>query len=133
MSWESAANIETEIIAQMLVEKVGPEKAREIFPLNINPDDEVKGKAIIQIPTVEKAHLNFIADENLRAFLQDRPLQVGSNNWVTGPQLSQAATHCVNDPILMPDLPGPWYPCIITPNSDGGTGFQHPLHDRGKE
>ena len=59
MSWDSAANIETEIIAQMLVEKVGPEKAREILPLNINPDDEPKGKASIQFPHPESAHLGF--------------------------------------------------------------------------
>src|SRR5512137_443836 len=39
LSWESAANLETEIVAQMLVEKLGPEKAKEIFPLNLNPDE----------------------------------------------------------------------------------------------
>ena len=39
MSWNSAANLDTEIIAQMLVEKLGPEKAKEIFPLNLNPDE----------------------------------------------------------------------------------------------
>jgi penicillin amidase len=118
MSWDTAANIDTEVIAQMLVEKVGPEKAREIFPLNINPDAEVKGKAFIQIPTVETTHLNFAADKNLQAFLQDRPLRVGSNNWVTGPQLSSGGKPIVsNDPHLdARTLPGPWYPCgLITP------------------
>jgi penicillin amidase len=118
MSWDSAANIETEIIAQMLIEKVGLEKAREIFPLNINPDDEVKGKAFIQIPVVETVHLNFAVDKNLQAFLQDRPLQFGSNNWVTGPGLSAGGKPIVsNDPHLdARTLPGPWYPCgIITP------------------
>ncbi len=39
MSWNSAANMDTEIIAQMLVEKLGLEKAKEIFPLNLNPDE----------------------------------------------------------------------------------------------
>jgi penicillin amidase len=118
MSWDSAANIETEIIAQMLIEKVGLEKAREIFPLNINPDDEVKGKAFIQIPVVETVHLNFAVDKNLQSFLQDRPLQFGSNNWVTGPGLSAGGKPIVsNDPHLdARTLPGPWYPCgIITP------------------
>ncbi|MEW6187734.1 MAG: penicillin acylase family protein, partial [Thermodesulfobacteriota bacterium] len=38
MSWGSSANLQTEIIAQMLVEKLGREKAIEIFPLTINPD-----------------------------------------------------------------------------------------------
>jgi penicillin amidase len=118
MSWDSAANIETEIIAQMLVEKVGLEKAREIFPLNINPDDELKGKASVQFPVSEIAHLNFASDKSLQAFLQDRPLHFGSNNWVTGPQLSAGGKPIVsNDPHLdARTLPGPWYPCgIITP------------------
>jgi len=119
MSWDSAANIETEIIAQMLIEKVGLEKAKEIFPLNINPDDEPKGKASVQLPVSEIARLNFASDKNLQAFLQDRPLQVGSNNWVTGPQLSAGGKPIVsNDPHLdARTLPGPWYPCgIITPD-----------------
>ncbi|MBF0530424.1 MAG: penicillin acylase family protein, partial [Deltaproteobacteria bacterium] len=41
MSWTSAGNLQTEIIAQMLVDKLGYDKALEIFPLNINPDDEL--------------------------------------------------------------------------------------------
>jgi len=120
MSWESAANIETEIIAQLLVEKVGLEKAQEIFPLNINPDDELKGKASIQFPTPEFALMDFASDKKLLAFLEGRPLQVGSNNWVTGPQLSAGGKPIVaNDPHLdARTLPGPWYPCgLITPES----------------
>jgi penicillin amidase len=120
MSWESAANIETEIIAQMLVEKVGLERAKEILPLNINPDDELQGKASVQFPALELARLDFASDENLLAFLEDRPLQVGSNNWVTGPQLSAGGKPIVsNDPHLdARTLPGPWYPCgLITPES----------------
>ncbi len=120
MSWESAANIETEIIAQMLVEKVGPQKAREIFPLNINPDDEIEGKASFQFPTSEFARLDFASERKLLAFLEDQPLQVGSNNWVTGPKLSAGGKPIVsNDPHLdARTLPGPWYPCgLITPGS----------------
>ncbi len=118
-SWDSAANLETEIVAQMLVEKLGVEKAREIFPLNINPDDETTGKASASGPVFDVAHLNFASDKNLLAFLQDRPLQIGSNNWVTGPRFSSGGKPIVsNDPHLdARTLPGPWYPCgIVTPN-----------------
>jgi len=45
MSWDSSANLETEIIAQMLVDRLGVAKAAEIFPLNINPDDGDCGSA----------------------------------------------------------------------------------------
>jgi penicillin amidase len=118
MSWDSAANLETEIVAQMLVEKLGLEKAREIFPLTINPDDQTKAKASASSPVFDVAHLNFASDKKLLAFLQDRPFQVGSNNWVTGPRLSSGGKPIVsNDPHLDARiLPGPWYPCgIVTP------------------
>jgi penicillin amidase len=118
MSWDSAANIQTEIITQMLAEKVGLEKAREIFPLNIHPEDESAGKASIPLPASELAALGFASDKKLLAFLEDRSLQMGSNNWVTGPRLSSGGKPIVsNDPHLdARTLPGPWYPCgLITP------------------
>ncbi|MEW6347839.1 MAG: penicillin acylase family protein [Thermodesulfobacteriota bacterium] len=39
MGWTTSANVQTEIMAQLLVDKVGLDRAQEIFPLNINPDD----------------------------------------------------------------------------------------------
>jgi penicillin amidase len=116
MSWNSAANLETEIIAQILVDKLGPEKAKEIFPLNVNPDDS-------QGPAVRTAApgwtpLGFERDQNLLAFLKDWPLGLGSNNWVVGPSLSVGGKPIfANDPHLDARmLPGPWYPSgLITP------------------
>ena len=118
MSWNSAANIETEIIAQMLVEKVGIEQAKEIFPLNLNPDDLSPGSTLSKTHAYELSGINLASDQSLLAYLQDRPLHVGSNNWTTGPRLSSGGKPIVaNDPHLDSRvLPGPWYPCgIITP------------------
>ena len=42
MAWTTSGNIQIEIVAQMLVEKLGLEKAKEIFPLNINPDEKIE-------------------------------------------------------------------------------------------
>ena len=116
MSWNSAANLETEIIAQMLVDKLGPEKAKEIFPLNLNPDDppgpEVRTAAPLWIP------LGLEKDRELLAYLKDRPLALGSNNWSAGSGLSAGGKPIVaNDPHLDARiLPGPWYPTgLITP------------------
>ena len=116
LSWDSAANLETEIIAQMLVEKLGPEKAKEIFPLNLNPDEphgpEVRTASSQWIPLgVEK-------DPLLLAYLKDRTLGLGSNNWSVGPALSAGGK-----PVVANDshqdarlLPGLWYPSgLITP------------------
>jgi len=118
MSWNSAANIETEIIAQMLVEKVGMEKAKEIFPLNLNPDDPSPGSASSKTQAYEASAINLASDQTLLAYLPDRSLHVGSNNWANGPQFSPGGKPIVaNDPHLDARiLPGPWYPCgLITP------------------
>ena len=57
MSWNSAANIYTEVVAQMLVERLGLRKAREIFPLNVNPDRESEniGRAPVRPAAPRKA------------------------------------------------------------------------------
>ena len=62
MGWGSAANVKSEIIAQMLIEKLGPVKAAEIFPININPDDETGTGADITDPPFENAGLNIGLD-----------------------------------------------------------------------
>ena len=119
MGWGSAANVNSEIIAQMLIEKIGPVKAAEIFPLNINPDDETGTGARITKPSFENARLNLKFDPNLLAYLNDGPLKIGSNNWSAAPDLSPGGKPIVaNDPHLEANiLPGPWYPCgLITPD-----------------
>jgi len=119
MSWNSSANIDTEIIAEMLVEKVGLEKAREIFPRNINPDDPPRESAWLQHRARESARLNLAADRQILSYLQDRSLNIGSNNWAAGSQLSRGGKPIVaNDPHLDARLlPGPWYPyALITPD-----------------
>ena len=115
-SWDSSANLETEIIAQMLVEKLGPEKAKEIFPLILNPDEtsgpEVRTAVPPWIP------LGLEKDQSLAAYLKDRPLELGSNNWVVGPNHSGRGKPVIaNDPHLDARmLPGPLYPIgLITP------------------
>ena len=119
MGWDSAANLHTEIIAQMLVEKVGLDRAREIFPLNINPDDFPKEINEAQDINQEFAQLHLATDKKIMSYVKDGTLRVGSNNWAVGPLLSANGKPIVaNDPHLDARiLPGPWYPIgIITPD-----------------
>ena len=119
LGWASAANIESEIIAQMLVEKLGPEKASEIFPININPDDEHLTDAQIKRPYLQTARLGIQFDKALQAYLNVGQLKMGSNNWVTGSELSPGGKPILaNDPHQNATiLPGPWYPCgLVTPD-----------------
>lgn len=123
MGWGSAANIRTEIITQMLVEKLGITKAREIFPVNTNPDDSEKvthSALMVKKPVISALALHLTSDKKLMALLQqgNAPLRLGSNNWTVHPQLSESGRAIVaNDPHLDARiLPGPWYPMgIITP------------------
>ncbi len=122
MSWESSANLKTELVTQMLIDKVGPRKAAELFPLNTNPDEE-KGSVSLMIKrlrkTVSVTGLNLAGDKSLKSFLEHKgSLNIGSNNWVIGPERSLSGKPIVaNDPHLDPTLqPGPWYPTgIIIP------------------
>ena len=118
MGWDSAANMQHEIVAQMLVEKLGPAKALEIFPLNLNPDDPLESGEPARIFPVHSARLGSTILAQLWPFQTSRTLAVGSNNWVTGPGLSQSgAPILANDPHLEARvLPGPMYPSgLITP------------------
>lgn len=124
MAWITSANIQTEIIAQMLVEKLGLEKALEIFPLNINPDEKID-KAHAEIPPLLKwakggfeAKTYLAQDNTIQGYLESPSSLVGSNNWTVAPQLSQSGKPVVaNDPHLDSRLlPGVWHTCgIITP------------------
>ncbi len=118
MGWNSAGNIEAEMIAQMLVEKLGTVKAAEIFPLNINPDDVPGAGANLQKPALAAANLGAALDKTLLSYLDAGSLRLGSNNWVVDTNLSAGGKPVLaNDPHLETTiLPGPWYPCgLITP------------------
>ncbi len=110
MSWDTSANLKTEIVAQMLVEKLGEQTARQIFPLNINPDDESISRLS---PVSSSAVVTDVAtDSMLSGFLENGTHEVGSNNWAAGPAISSGGKPVVsNDPHLETQiLPGPWYP-----------------------
>jgi penicillin amidase len=119
MAWTTSGNMQTEIVAQMLVEKLGPEKAKEIFPTNVNPDDPSdSGTRSAQIPQWTQLHLG--PDHLLHSYLDwAGPLQ-GSNNWtVAGKRSASGKPIVADDPHLDARvLPGVWYPLgIITPTS----------------
>ena len=112
MSWESAANIRTEALMQMLVEKLGPGKAQQLMPININPDDPADdGTLAGQIFSP-----GIVAEKPLDwsgiLSLQNERLALGSNNWAVGSERSLSGKPVVaNDPHLDARLlPGPWYP-----------------------
>ncbi|MHB8137925.1 MAG: penicillin acylase family protein [Smithellaceae bacterium] len=133
MGWSAAANIGDEIIAQLLVEKLGPDEAKDLFPLNINPDTEnicQSVKKTASDPLLEKRHLDLAADSVLMSLGADQfsAFHIGSNNWVTGAVLSTSGKPVVaNDPHLDARiLPGPWYPSGLTTPASKAVGVTIP-------
>ncbi len=117
MGYSTSANIDTEIIAQMLLETVGYEKAVQIMPLNFNPDDPAD-TGEIQLPPKERLAASLTGIKEVIALLGDRQLRAGSNNWAVSPALSQSGRPVLcGDPHLDPRiLPGVFYPLgLITP------------------
>ncbi len=119
LSWNSAANIKTEIIAQMLSEAIGPDMAQTLFPLNINPDDPAPNDNQAYAFASFSQSLGLAGDALIQAYLANGPLKLGSNNWAASGKLSPGGKPIVaSDPHLDARiLPGPWYPCaIISPD-----------------
>jgi penicillin amidase len=115
MAWNTSANIQTEIVMQTLVEAVGPQRARELLPLNINPDAE--GGTVANRAGAAPAPA-LLGMARAARFPEPPALEVGSNNWVAGPEMSaQGRPIVANDPHLDARiLPGPWYPVgLLTP------------------
>ncbi len=111
MGYSTAANMEAEIISQMLLNTLGHEKALTLLPVNINPDDYSDTG---QLPLINEASAVPVPLDTSRllAYTRGRALHTSSNNWVTGP--GPAKTDL---PVLAGDphmdtriLPGVWYP-----------------------
>ena len=124
MGWGSAANMQTEMISQMLIEKIGYQRFLEIFPINTNPDDAsvVAKRPPEPLPGfMASSILEPQNDKFLMGFLSgSKPiLGMGSNAWMSGSTLSVGGKPIVaSDPQLDARLlPGLFYPSgLISPD-----------------
>ena len=118
MGYSTAANLGTEITAQMLLETLGYENASRLMPVNINADDP-EDTGTFMMPPKENLMASLTAIRETGAYAHDGALRIGSNNWAISPALSATgkAVLC-GDPHLDPRiLPGVWYPIgLITPD-----------------
>ncbi len=120
MGYSTAANIGTEITAQMLFETLGYEVASRLMPVNINADDP-EDSGDFPMPPKDSLSAALPDIREISAYADDTAsasLRVGSNNWVISPALSATGKAILcGDPHLDPRiLPGVWYPIgLITP------------------
>ncbi|MEQ1801177.1 MAG: penicillin acylase family protein [Gammaproteobacteria bacterium] len=119
LNWQSAVNLQAELVAQELGDRLGPDRAAALAQVTINPDDG--GTAGVgPRPAVAPAPataLNLRADAGWFTTGQ-KALELGSNQWVmSGSRSASGAPVLVNDPHLdARTLPGIWHPVgLITP------------------
>lgn len=117
-AWGNSANFSAELIAQAMIERLGPERFAEIAPLALNPDDP--GLRTQRAPRRFASLTPGAAAATAAAWAEGwSHLGVGgSNNWaVSGAKAGADAAIVTNDPHLdIRDLPGFWHPVgLITP------------------
>ncbi len=109
-----ATNFKAEVVAQELIDKLGFDRAREIFPLTVNPDWTTRTALDPQAaaPRTDWARLDVDwADLTVAPETLDHQ-GLGSNNWAVGPSRTASGKAMVsNDPHLDNRiLPGTWHP-----------------------
>ncbi len=124
MSWDTSANLKHEVLTQMLIDKIGLDRALDLAPININADapsqpdsassqtgTHANGSAARQHPIFSPCQW-LLADAKLAGLCDSGSLTIGSNNWTTAPAMSSGGKHAImsGDPHLDPRmLPGIMY------------------------
>ena len=111
--WSSSVNWKQELMNQQLLDLLGAQRASELKPLNINPDDPATE---MQTPSSSGMAIGLRHDQSL---ISDRSqFALGSNAWASGGRKSaNGAPILANDPhIDARNLPGIWIPMgLVTP------------------
>jgi penicillin amidase len=115
-----STNFKAEVIAQELIDKLGLDRAREIFPLTLNPDWTAQAREKARTSLYQPASAAQTGWTKLDIKWSDLAVApetlnhqgLGSNNWAVGPSRSASGKPMVsNDPHLDNRiLPGTWHP-----------------------
>lgn len=109
VNYSHAANLRSELTAQLLIERLGPERAAGLMPVNVNPDRSAGERVRAAGAAPRRIGL---APTDLALSLEPGAFDVGSNNWaVAGTRTASGGAIVANDPHLDARvLPGIWHP-----------------------
>lgn len=120
MGWGTAGSINTDILSYLILNRVGLEKFKEIYPLHINPDENADQDVLPQgFEKLASAAIDKQLKQSLMSLQENESrLKLGSNNWAVKADIAAGNNPMVvNDPHLATDLlPTLFYPVVlITP------------------
>lgn len=120
VNWSQAANYKAELLTQQVIDKLGPERAAELFPPTYRVAPGAAPALTSAKPTVIASATPVpiwlgLSDDTMRVSAGEAlvsPISVGSNNWAVAPaRTASGAAVVVNDPHLDARvLPGIWMP-----------------------
>lgn len=115
VNYSHATNYKAELLMQAMIDRLGFEKAKALFPLNVNPDRKAQLAALdAPVQVVEGLNVQDLILQGGAPAIEPvaAPIELGSNNWaVSAARSASGATIVSNDPHLdARTLPGVWHP-----------------------
>lgn len=116
MTWGLNYSWHFDPLYEKLVERLGPERAAELFPYNGGGQPAVFPSGPPALPRLAL----FETSPQEQALLESLPSLRGSNNWAVAPRRSASGQALLaNDPHLSHGLPGTWYEAhLVTPTHE---------------
>lgn len=110
VNYSHATNYKAELLMQAMIDRLGFEKAKALFPLNVNPDRKAQLASLGSVQVVEGLNVQDMILQTGAPVAA--PIELGSNNWaVSAARSASGATIVSNDPHLdARTLPGIWHP-----------------------
>ncbi len=125
MAWELNISWWTDVVFSGLVQKLGPEKVKDIFPDYPENAPYVIPPELKKLPNISGDLMD--TDRKFRKFFGIQGTHIGSNNWVVNKTMSASGSPIIaNDPHLGYSAPGKWYAAVIRSGDWNAEGYTLP-------
>ena len=125
MAWELNISWWTDVVFTELVQNLGWDKVKDIFPDYPENAPYVIPPGLSGIPRISGNLID--TDRRFRKFFGIEGTHIGSNNWIVNGKLSASGAPLVaNDPHLGYSAPGKWYAAVIRSKDWNAEGYTLP-------